>query len=110
MINDYINKNGNMGTMGLDTEDLDLQAEKEAFVRNIKENGLDGMTDLNDNFKKNVNEQIKDGKDIQWKNIDAIKKAGHNEAVRIKNSDKYEDATNAEKAKLSDLRQSFLNK
>ena len=129
MIKQYIDNNGNMGTKALGAEDLDLKKEKEAFVRSIKENGLDGMKDLKNRvaldadgnpilddsgnarqFKDVINQQIKDGEDIRWDDIDAIKKAGHNEAVEIKHSDKYEDATNAEKAKLSDLRQSFLNK
>ena len=70
------------------------------------------MEDLKDkkDMKDAINQQIKKGEDIRWKDIDTIKKAGHNEAVKIKNSDRYEDASNAEKAKLSDLRQSFLNK
>ena len=129
MVTQYIDNNGNMGTPILNAEDLDLKKEKEAFVRSIKENGLDGMKDLKNRvaldadgnpilddsgnarqFKDVINQQIKDGEDIRWDDIDAIKKAGHNEAVEIKHSDKYEDATNAEKAKLSDLRQSFLNK
>lgn len=112
MITQYIDNNGNMGTPALNAEDLDLKKEKESFVRNIKENGLDGMEDLKDkkDMKDAINQQIKKGEDIKWKDIDTIKKAGHNEAVKIKNSDRYEDASNAEKAKLSDLRQSFLNK
>ena len=129
MVTQYIDNNGNMGTPALNAEDLDLKKEKEAFVRNIKENGLDGMKDLKNKvatdaagnqilddsgrprqFKDVINQQVKEEKDIKWKDIDTIKKAGHNEAIEIKNSDKYEDATNAEKAKLSDLRQSFLNK
>ena len=112
MVTQYIDNNGNMGTPALNAEDLDLKKEKESFVRNIKENGLDGMEDLKDkkDMKDAINQQIKKGEDIRWKDIDTIKKAGHNEAVKIKNSDRYEDASNAEKAKLSDLRQSFLNK
>ena len=117
MIETYINNNGNMGTKGLNSEDVDLKVEKENFVRNIKENGLDGMSALKDAkgddgklIKDTVINQVNNNQDIKWSDIDTIKKAGHTEAVKVKNSNKYEDATNAEKAKLSDLRQSFLNK
>ena len=120
MIADYINKNGNLGG-ALDGEDQDLLSQKESFTRTIRESGLYGFDDLNGavtkdangnnvDFRTEVKDKVKRKEDLSWKEIDKIKKAGHNQAVRVKSSNRYEDATNAEKAKLSDLRQSFLNK
>ena len=116
MIREYIAKNGNMGVGALNEEDIDLLLEKENLSRNIKENGIDGMKDLEGAANASIRESISSWKDkdkakkIDFDTLKTLKKASHNEAARIKNSNKYEDASNAEKAKLSDLRQSFLNK
>ncbi len=98
----YVNNNGNMGTDALSGDD-ELVIQKETLARSIKESKLkDGVYG---NIYNTTN-----AADIKWEDIDGSKKKAHLEAYEIKNSDKYEDAGNAEKAKLSDLRQSFLNK
>ena len=98
----YVNNNGNMGTDALSGDD-ELVIQKETLARSIKESKLkDGVYG---NIYNTTN-----AADIKWEDIDGSKKKAHLEAYEIKNSDKYEDASNAEKAKLSDLRQSFLNK
>lgn len=98
----YVNNNGNMGTDALSGDD-ELVIQKETLARSIKESKLkDGVYG---NIYNTTN-----AADIKWEDIDRSKKKAHLEAYEIKNSDKYEDASNAEKAKLSDLRQSFLNK
>ena len=115
-IRQYIANNGNMGFKGLDKEDVDLLLEKENLARNIKENGVDGIKDLKGDDNKVLRDTItswaeKDNaRNIDFDTMKELKSASHNEAARIKNSNRYEDASNAEKAKLSDLRQSFLNK
>lgn len=116
MIREYIAKNGNMGVGALNKDDVDLLLEKENLARNIKENGVDGMKDLKGDDNKILRDTItswaeKDNaRNIDFDTMKELKSASHNEAARIKNSNRYEDASNAEKAKLSDLRQSFLNK
>ena len=116
MIREYIAKNGNMGVGALNKDDVDLLLEKENLARNIEENGVDGMKDLEGDANKALRESISswakkgNAKNIDFDTMKELKSASHNEAARIKNSNRYEDASNAEKAKLSDLRQSFLNK
>lgn len=129
LVSEYITKNGNTGEGALNKENVDLIIEKENLARNIKENGIDGLEDLQRKLKINPNDSkevvaektakqksietfVEDPRtgDIDYKTFKDIKEAGHNEAARIKNSNRYEDASNAEKAKLSDLHQSFLNK
>lgn len=101
-ITKYIDNNGDMGTKAL-SGDEELVIQKETLARNVKES----------NLKDGVYESIynsTNAADIKWDDIDSSRKKAHIEAYKIKNSDKYEDASNAEKAKLSDLHQSFLNK
>ena len=87
MVADYINSNGKI----LGDEDYELIKKREQLTRQVAESKLE--IDVKDYAS------MKDAKD-----------AAHNKALDIKSSDKYEDATNAEKATLSDLHQSFLNK
>lgn len=101
-IEKYVNNNGDMGTAALSGDD-ELVIQKETLARSVKESKLkDGVYG---NIYNTTN-----AADIKWEDIDSSKKKAHLKAYEIKNSDKYEDASNAEKAKLSDLRQSFLNK
>lgn len=87
LIGDYIDSNGKI----LGKEDYDLIKRREQLARQVAESKLGLKVD---NYAS-----MKDVKDV-----------AHNKALDIKSSDKYEDATNAEKATLSDLRQNFLNK
>ncbi len=109
-IKKFVDNNGNMGTELL-KGDEEIKILKQTLYRNIKESKLNDKpfsaifehNDIGSDGKINTNT-------IKWDDIDSAKKAGHKKAFEIKNSDRYEDATNAEKATLSDLRQSFLNK
>ena len=110
MIKRYVDNNGDMGTDKL-SGDEEIKIQKQTIYRNIRESKL---KDKPYNAIYEHRDIKADGSintdSIKWDDIDRVKKAGHAEAFAIKNSNKYEDASNAEKAKLSDLHQSFLNK
>lgn len=87
IVADYINSNGKI----LGDEDYELIKRREQLTRQVAESKLE--IDVKD-----------------YASMKDVKDAAHNKSLDIKSSDKYEDATNAEKATLSDLRQNFLNK
>ena len=110
MIKRYVDNNGNMGTPLLKGDD-EIKIQKQTIYRNIRESKLkdEPYNAIYEHHDIKADGSINTDS-IKWDDIDSVKKAGHAEAFAIKNSNKYEDASNAEKAKLSDLHQSFLNK